>query len=104
MTFAFGMSESKTVYRKKDAVLRVALMEEEGTRDKEAQIEAIRKIQALPNVVIAIGNRILLNGFDRWLGRSTASETRNVIGFTQVHAGRSALRQPGRRDGLGELQ
>jgi len=36
-------------------------------QNKEAQIAAIRKIQALPNVVIAIGNRISLNGFDRWL-------------------------------------
>ena len=70
MTFAFGMNQVfKTIYSKKDEVLRVGLMEKEWNgRNKDAQIEAIRKIQALPNVVIAIGNRIPLNGFDRWLG------------------------------------
>jgi phosphatidylserine/phosphatidylglycerophosphate/cardiolipin synthase-like enzyme len=70
MTFAFGMNQVfKTIYSKKDEVLRVGLMEKEWNgKNKEAQIDAIRKIQALPNVVIAIGNRIPLNGFDRWLG------------------------------------
>ncbi|KLD63287.1 phospholipase D-like domain-containing protein [Dyella japonica] len=70
MTFAFGMSDVfRNVYELKDEVLRVGLMEKEWNgRNKEAQIEAIRKIQALPNVVIAIGNRIPLNGFDQWLG------------------------------------
>ena len=70
MTFAFGMSEVfRTVYGKKDHVLRLGLMEKEWNgANKDAQIEAIRKLQARPNVVIAIGNRIPLNGFDRWLG------------------------------------
>jgi len=70
MTFAFGMNTVfKTVYGQQDQVLRVGLMEKEWNgKNKEAQIAAIRKIQALPNVVIAIGNRIPLNGFDRWLG------------------------------------
>lgn len=70
MTFAFGMNPVfKTVYGQQDQVLRVGLMEKEWNgKNKEAQIAAIRKIQALPNVVIAIGNRIPLNGFDRWLG------------------------------------
>lgn len=70
MTFAFGMNQVfKAIYSKKDGVLRVGLMEKEWNgQNKDAQIEAIRKIQALPNVVIAIGNRIPLNGFDRWLG------------------------------------
>jgi phosphatidylserine/phosphatidylglycerophosphate/cardiolipin synthase-like enzyme len=59
----------KTVYGQQDQVLRVGLMEKEWNgKNKEAQIAAIRKIQALPNVVIAIGNRIPMNGFDRWLG------------------------------------
>ena len=44
------------------------------------QIEAIRAIQALPNVVIAIGNRIPLNGFDRWLG-----EIDRITHPTNVH-------------------
>jgi hypothetical protein len=70
MTFAFGMNATfQSVYGKVDKVLRVGLMEKEWNgRNKQAQIDAIRKLQALPNVVIAIGNRIPLNGFDRWLG------------------------------------
>jgi hypothetical protein len=70
MTFAFGMNQTfKTVYGKTDKVLRVGLMEKEWNgANKDAQIAAIRKIQASPNVVIAIGNRIPVNGFDRWLG------------------------------------
>jgi phosphatidylserine/phosphatidylglycerophosphate/cardiolipin synthase-like enzyme len=36
-------------------------------RNKEAQIAAVRALQALPNVIIAVGNRIALNEFDRWL-------------------------------------
>jgi phosphatidylserine/phosphatidylglycerophosphate/cardiolipin synthase-like enzyme len=75
MTFAFGMNSVfkdvffKDVYGQADNVLRVGLMEKEWNgKNKDAQIAAIRKIQALPNVVIAIGNRIPLNGFDRWLG------------------------------------
>jgi hypothetical protein len=69
MTFAFGMNALfKTVYGRPDNVLRFGLMEKEWNgANKDAQIAAIRKIQALPNVVIAIGNRIPLNGFDRWL-------------------------------------
>ena len=69
MTFAFGMNEVfKKVYEAQDSVLRVGLMEKEWNgRNKELQIAAVRKIQALPNVVVAIGNRIPLNGFDQWL-------------------------------------
>ena len=70
MTFAFGMNDVfRKVYGQEDEVLRVGLMEKEWNgKDKDTQIAAIRKIQALPNVVIAIGNRIPLNGFDQWLG------------------------------------
>lgn len=70
MTFAFGMNDVfRKVYSRSDDVLRVGLMEQEWNgANKDAQIRAIRQIQALPNVVIAIGNRIPLNGFDQWLG------------------------------------
>lgn len=70
MTFAFGMNDVfRNVYSQADDVLRVGLMEKEWNgANKDAQIAAIRKIQALPNVVIAIGNRIPLTGFDQWLG------------------------------------
>ncbi len=69
MTFAFGMNEAfRNVYAKDDSVLRFALMEKEWNgKGKEAQIAAIRKLQARRNVVIAVGNRIPLNDFDQWL-------------------------------------
>jgi phosphatidylserine/phosphatidylglycerophosphate/cardiolipin synthase-like enzyme len=69
MTFAFGMNETfRNVYGKEDKILRFGLMEKEWNgRNKDAQIAAIRKLQARPNVVIAIGNRIPVNTFDQWL-------------------------------------
>jgi phosphatidylserine/phosphatidylglycerophosphate/cardiolipin synthase-like enzyme len=69
MTFAFGMNETfKNVYGKDDDILRFALMEKEWNgKGKDAQIAAIRALQARPNVVIAIGNRIAVNNFDQWL-------------------------------------
>lgn len=85
MTFAFGMNNVfKTIYSAKDTVLRVGLMEKEWNgANKDAQIEAIRKIQALPNVVIAIGNRIPLNGFDRWLGE--IDRITNTVNVHWIH-------------------
>jgi hypothetical protein len=69
MTFAFGMSAFLDVYGKDDEVLRFGLMEKEWNgRNKDAQIAKVRAVQKRPNVVIAIGNRIPLNGFDQWLG------------------------------------
>jgi hypothetical protein len=69
MTFAFGMNDTfREVYGKDDSVLRFGLMEKEWNgKGKEAQIAAIRKLQARSNVTIAIGNRIPLNNFDQWL-------------------------------------
>jgi PLD-like domain len=79
MTFAFGMNDTfREVYGKDDFVLRFGLMEKEWTgRGKEEQIAAIRKLQARSNVVIAIGNRIPMNGFDQWL-EELDRVTRNV--------------------------
>ncbi len=76
MTFAFGMEQRfKDVYRRDDAVLRMALMETAGggATDK-TDIQAIRN---RPNVVVAIGNRIVTNAFDRWLAEM-AQVTGNV--------------------------
>jgi phosphatidylserine/phosphatidylglycerophosphate/cardiolipin synthase-like enzyme len=69
MTFAFGMNKTfREVYGTDDSVLRFGLMEKEWNgANKEAQIRAIRKLQARPNVVIAIGSRIPINNFDQWL-------------------------------------
>jgi phosphatidylserine/phosphatidylglycerophosphate/cardiolipin synthase-like enzyme len=70
MTFSFGMNDVfKEVYGKDDGVLKLGLMEKEWNgANKDKQIAAIRELQKLPDVVIAIGNRIPLNGFDQWLG------------------------------------
>jgi len=69
MTFAFGMHrEFKTVYEQNDGVLRFALMDKEGNGAGLQQGKKdIRRIRRLPNVVVAIGNHIRLNSFDRWL-------------------------------------
>ena len=69
MSRAFGMNETfRAVYGRDDSILPFGLMEKEwNSRNKEAQIAAIRALQARTNVVIAIGNRIPLNNFDQWL-------------------------------------
>jgi phosphatidylserine/phosphatidylglycerophosphate/cardiolipin synthase-like enzyme len=70
MTFPFGMHQKfKDIYRKNDAVLRMALLEKAGNNPKtlERDKRDIQEIRNLPNVVLAIGNRIVTNSFDRWL-------------------------------------
>jgi PLD-like domain len=70
MTFAFGMNEKfREVYRKEDDILRMALMEKEwgNPRTKAQELHAIRQIRSRHNVVVAAGNRIVTNSFDRWL-------------------------------------
>jgi phosphatidylserine/phosphatidylglycerophosphate/cardiolipin synthase-like enzyme len=69
MTFAFGMHESfQKVYEQNNAVLRFALMEKEGNGAGLAQAKLdIRRIRALPNVVVAVATNITMNSFDRWL-------------------------------------
>ncbi|MCW2338154.1 hypothetical protein M2337_002387 [Sphingobium sp. B2D3A] len=70
MTFAFGMHKLfADIFARTDGQLRMALMEKEWNgANKEPQIAKIRALQALPNVVIAVGNHIPLTGFDQWLG------------------------------------
>jgi phosphatidylserine/phosphatidylglycerophosphate/cardiolipin synthase-like enzyme len=70
MTFAFGMQEKfKAVYRTDDDLLRMALMEKAFASPivKERDEKDIQEIRNRPNVVVAIGNRIVTNAFDRWL-------------------------------------
>jgi hypothetical protein len=70
MTFAFGMHKSfKDVYRKNDQVLRTALLETAGNNPQtlEQDKKDIQEIRNRPNVVLAMGNRIKTNSFDRWL-------------------------------------
>jgi phosphatidylserine/phosphatidylglycerophosphate/cardiolipin synthase-like enzyme len=70
MTFAFGMNEKfRDVYRANDDILRMALMEKEwgNPKTKAQELQAIRRIRNRRNVVVAVGNRIVTNSFDRWL-------------------------------------
>jgi phosphatidylserine/phosphatidylglycerophosphate/cardiolipin synthase-like enzyme len=69
MTFAFGMHKDfQSVYERNDGVLRLALMEKEGNGAGLAQGKKdIRRIRGLPNVIVAVGNNIVTNSFDRWL-------------------------------------
>ncbi len=81
MTFAFGMDQLfKRVYEQNDDVLRFALMEKEGNGSGLAQGKIdIRRIRRLPNVVVAVGNNIVTNSFDRWLKeRSKLTKEANV--------------------------
>jgi phosphatidylserine/phosphatidylglycerophosphate/cardiolipin synthase-like enzyme len=71
MTFAFGMHKGfQKVYEDpaNAAILQFALMEKEGNGRALAQGKIdIRRIRKLPNVVVAVGNNIATNAFDRWL-------------------------------------
>lgn len=69
MTFAFGMHDLfKDVYRRNDDVLRFALMDKESTgRNAKAEAAEIERIRRRRNVVVAVGNSIETNQFDRWL-------------------------------------
>ena len=69
MTFAFGMNaDFVPVYGRDDGILRFALMDKAGSgrglAQAEGQIAAIRKVKG---TVVAIGQDITLNAFDRWL-------------------------------------
>jgi len=69
MTFAFGMNKTFVpVYMQEDEVLRFALMDKEGTgKGLEQAKETIAQIRALRNAVVAVGQNITMNEFDRWL-------------------------------------
>jgi phosphatidylserine/phosphatidylglycerophosphate/cardiolipin synthase-like enzyme len=70
MTFPFGMYKSfKEVYRKDDSVLRMALLDKAfgSPKNKAQDEEDIHQIRNRPNVVLAIGNRLITDSFDRWL-------------------------------------
>jgi phosphatidylserine/phosphatidylglycerophosphate/cardiolipin synthase-like enzyme len=74
MSFAFGMHKNfQKVYEQNDGILRIALMEKEGNGAALAQGKIdIRRIRRLPNIVVAIGNNIAINSFDRWLQEKRA--------------------------------
>jgi phosphatidylserine/phosphatidylglycerophosphate/cardiolipin synthase-like enzyme len=68
-TFAFGMDDRfVSIYDQADGVLRFALMEKKGNGKKfKIQAAQIDKLRQLPNVVVSVGNKVMLNNFDRWL-------------------------------------
>jgi phosphatidylserine/phosphatidylglycerophosphate/cardiolipin synthase-like enzyme len=81
MTFPFGMDKNfQRVFEQDDGVLRYALMEKEGNGAGLAQGKIdIKRIRALPNVIVAVGNSIAINSFDRWLKEAKqATEDANV--------------------------
>jgi hypothetical protein len=86
MTFAFGMNEKfRDVYRMDDDVLRLALMEKEwgNPKTKAQELAALQQIRNRRNVVVAVGNRIVTNSFDRWLAEMSKLEP--VVNVYWVH-------------------
>jgi hypothetical protein len=68
MTFAFGMTAFVPVYENVDDVLHFALMDKEGSGRGAAEAkETVEEIRKLKNAVIAVGQNITMNEFDRWL-------------------------------------
>lgn len=85
MTFAFGMNKRfQRVYEQQDGVLRMALLEKEGNGAGLAQGKIdMARIRRLPNVIMAIGNNITLNSFDRWL--KELSKLSHEVNVRYVH-------------------
>jgi phosphatidylserine/phosphatidylglycerophosphate/cardiolipin synthase-like enzyme len=81
MTFAFGMHPAfRAVYDTDDDVLRYALMEKEGTgATLPADRAYIRQLRRRPNVVVALGNSLELNAFDRWLAELDSISTKTHV-------------------------
>ena len=70
MTFPFGMHDKfQEVYRRDDSILRMALLDRAygSPSNKQQDEKDVQRIRNRPNVVLAIGNRIVTDSFDRWL-------------------------------------
>ncbi|MBV9653707.1 MAG: hypothetical protein JOZ42_03995 [Acetobacteraceae bacterium] len=69
MTFAFGVDDVFVAsYLKADGVLRFALMDKEASgRGAAKGRQNVAKMRKVPNTVLAVGQNIPLNEFDRWL-------------------------------------
>ena len=86
MTFAFGMHKYfKKVYMADDDILKMALLETEVNSPKTAEQDKkdIQELRNRPNVVVAIGNRIVTNAFDRWL--SELAQIKNNVHVHWIH-------------------
>lgn len=77
MTFAFGMDERfQKVYEQDDDVLKIAVMDKEGNGSAlEKGKKDVARIRRRANVLIAVGNRIVTNSFDRWLAEHSGLST-----------------------------
>ena len=108
MTFAFGMHQKfKTVYQSDDNVLRMALMEKDGQPPERSPRTSARSSGSAiaPNVVVAIGNRIVTNSFDRWLPSCPAStRTSTSTGSTPSTCSSTRSVRPNGRDRQRQLQ
>jgi len=70
MTFAFGMHpDFNALYGNDDAILKMALLDKKyrNHNSRVADEKALAQIRRRPNVVVAVGNHIATNAFDRWL-------------------------------------
>lgn len=69
MTFAFGMNQDfLKLYKQDGEVLRFALMDKEGAgRNLDQAKQDIESLRAVKSTVVAIGQNVTLNRFDRWL-------------------------------------
>jgi hypothetical protein len=69
MTFAFGVEDVfLESYLKADGVLRFALLDKEGSgRGAAKGRQNVAKMRKVANTVVAVGQNIPLNEFDRWL-------------------------------------
>lgn len=81
MTFAFGMSKTFVpVYLQEDSVLRFALMDKEGSGRGLAEAKAtIAQIRGLKNAVVAVGQNITMNEFDRWLKETSGVQSNENV-------------------------
>lgn len=81
MTFAFGMNKDFVpAYSRDDGVLRFALMDKVGTGKAVAHAkETIAAIRKLKNAVVAIGQNITLNAFDRWLREASGVQAKENV-------------------------
>ena len=84
-TFPLGMHKLfQQVYSKDDDILRFGLMDKRTAQTREPartnDLAAIHAIAARKNVVLAVGNNIVTNEFDRWL-----AELDQIVSHVFVH-------------------
>lgn len=81
MTFAFGMNKDFVpTYENENEVLHFALMDKAGVGKSVAAAKSeVNKLRASKNAVIAIGQNITLNAFDRWLKEASGVQAKENV-------------------------